>query len=464
MYQDVRTLRAGFNPLNLSSGTIAQFYSSSATINNLTVTTLVDAHAPCLNVQNFGATGNGSTDDTSAFQSALDSLPAGGCLELPHPSTAYKITSQLTLNVNRVRIKGEGSIETNINYTPTASGTTAFSIGASLDNVTFEGFAITQTNPTSFPNTTAFTGANGSNRIMWSDIAIASFGRFGINIVSCNYTTIYRCRFIRVRDTTSTNVARAITGTSNVITIQENQFSENDQDISMVGTNVRVINNVTELAGDSGNSLIDRTMNFNTVNNLIFGWNYVEGADTNGGDFLRCTNCVEPLIIGNYFNGQDANVDLTDDFLRFDGASSMGAVVCNNTFLEMKGLFIDNSGVAVRAFDNKWTDGGVTFSSRSVIMTKINLPELVDLDVTEPISWDPPSVSSGTSNLSTAFSVTGSSTTDQVEIHPPYSLQGLLHSGYVENSTGTVRIVLGNLTTAAVNLSTGTWRVRIKKA
>jgi hypothetical protein len=49
-----------------------------------------------LNVQDYGATGDGSTDDTQAIEDAIEDLPvAGGTVFFP-PGT-YKVTSQLTL-------------------------------------------------------------------------------------------------------------------------------------------------------------------------------------------------------------------------------------------------------------------------------------------------------------------------------------------------------------------------------
>lgn len=52
-----------------------------------------------VNVLDFGATGNGSTDDTSAIQSALDYIATnGGVLVFPH--AIYKITSMLSLTYN----------------------------------------------------------------------------------------------------------------------------------------------------------------------------------------------------------------------------------------------------------------------------------------------------------------------------------------------------------------------------
>lgn len=61
------------------------------------------------NVFDFGATGDGSTDDTSAIQSAIDSVSSlGGDVIFPVPSVAYKTTTTLTLPIG-VRLIGQGA-------------------------------------------------------------------------------------------------------------------------------------------------------------------------------------------------------------------------------------------------------------------------------------------------------------------------------------------------------------------
>jgi hypothetical protein len=50
-----------------------------------------------VNVQAYGATGNGSTDDTAAIQAALNHTPQGGTCFFPMPGSYYKISASLTI-------------------------------------------------------------------------------------------------------------------------------------------------------------------------------------------------------------------------------------------------------------------------------------------------------------------------------------------------------------------------------
>ena len=54
----------------------------------------------------YGAKGDGTTDDTTAIQNAVDALPTGGTLYLPRGT--YKITSSITI-LKSISIQGEGS-------------------------------------------------------------------------------------------------------------------------------------------------------------------------------------------------------------------------------------------------------------------------------------------------------------------------------------------------------------------
>lgn len=68
-------------------------------------------YSGALDVRWFGALGDGSTDDTTAFQSALDSLTDGGVLEVPAKATSYRISS-IVIKKSGTTLRGVGGTAT----------------------------------------------------------------------------------------------------------------------------------------------------------------------------------------------------------------------------------------------------------------------------------------------------------------------------------------------------------------
>ncbi|AUR88638.1 pectate lyase superfamily protein [Vibrio phage 1.172.O._10N.261.52.F5] len=73
---------------------------------------LDDRFADVVNVKDFGAVGDGVTDDTLAIQFALDSLPELGGLYFP--SGDYMVSTMLTCDTNGVMIYGDGRYQSQI--------------------------------------------------------------------------------------------------------------------------------------------------------------------------------------------------------------------------------------------------------------------------------------------------------------------------------------------------------------
>ena len=131
--------------------------AGSVTSNAATLTVNASTGGTIINVLNYGATGNGSTDDTTAINSAIAALQSG--YTLLFPCGTYLTTSQLTLNLSNITVDGGscavlhntssgavmvigGSGNGNPNYgSPVALSSTANELATSFSTVSSLGLA-----------------------------------------------------------------------------------------------------------------------------------------------------------------------------------------------------------------------------------------------------------------------------------------------------------------------------------
>jgi hypothetical protein len=96
----------------LPSSTPKDWSNGVAGATAITATSLEDLEGrlmgPFTNVEWFGATGDGTTNDAPAIQAAIDSLTTGGTVYFPMPASSYTCTSQLTLPA-KVSLVGEAT-------------------------------------------------------------------------------------------------------------------------------------------------------------------------------------------------------------------------------------------------------------------------------------------------------------------------------------------------------------------
>ena len=147
----------------LNAGDVVDFYASlPATAQNMSnavtvayvppfsasATTNVQAKlSQYVSVKDFGATGNGTTDDTSSFQNAVNYATTYN-RTIFVPTGTYKLTSQITKasSSNGLNIVGENAIGTILNYSTLSANTSLFVIvgveanaNAVISDLTFTG-------------------------------------------------------------------------------------------------------------------------------------------------------------------------------------------------------------------------------------------------------------------------------------------------------------------------------------
>jgi hypothetical protein len=141
-----------------------------------------------------GAAGNGTTDDTSAFQAALSALPAGGVLWVPMPASAYLISGTLTLA--NVSMWGMGGIVP-ITFHPSSSTVDCINIsaptGSSQTTVLLQGFSL---NATASRFGRDLVRVGGGVAIQLRDLVLSNAGRDGVHVeanAQFSYTELLKC-------------------------------------------------------------------------------------------------------------------------------------------------------------------------------------------------------------------------------------------------------------------------------
>ena len=110
-----------------STGQIGGYASNGSIISPMTAITGVSTNGT-INVQVYGAKGDGTTDNTNPIKAAIAALPAtGGTLFFPSSASPYNFSSQLTLHKNVIVQCGGAPNSTILNYTGTTGAALVWS-------------------------------------------------------------------------------------------------------------------------------------------------------------------------------------------------------------------------------------------------------------------------------------------------------------------------------------------------
>jgi len=128
----------------LATSAIADIGASAVTsTGSTTARTLAARFAEVANVLDFGAVGNGSTNDSTAVQAAATSLSSGGTLYFP-PGRTYKINTAILISVSNVHVEMTGAIidASALTYTATrGSGAVFRFVGSTVLSTTLSASA-----------------------------------------------------------------------------------------------------------------------------------------------------------------------------------------------------------------------------------------------------------------------------------------------------------------------------------
>jgi polygalacturonase len=211
--------------------------------------------APIVSVKNFGATGDGVTDDTTAIQKAMNSMTSGGTLEFP--AGTYKYNKQLTLTKPNVKLWGYRA--TLIPTNPDGNG-----ISLEADNTHMYGF--TRTAPSSWPR--------GCGSHPYLHLC------YGIYITNSRNHEI-------IDNTINYGLGGPLVLNASDVLIARNTVYRTTADaIHMTGasTNIRVLQNTTRENGDDGIAVVGYERRGNEPGNINI---LIEGNDVSGNYWGR---------------------------------------------------------------------------------------------------------------------------------------------------------------------------------
>lgn len=116
---------------------------------------------------------------------------------------------------------------------------------------------------------------------------------------------------------------------------------------------------------------------------------------------------------------------------------------------------------AILQFEGKLSDAKSRRVMIDVILDEINALRGMIVGVGSA-TWDPANMANAAGVTSPAMAVTNAAFGDHVDVAAPYSLQGIVATGFV-SSAGNVMIRLHNSTGGAINLASGTWNVTVRR-
>lgn len=146
----------------------------------------------------YGATGDGTTDDTAAIQAAIDDT-TNDTIYLPKPAVYYRITAALVLRSN-ITIVGDGRENTIIHQDTNSAHGFTYATGSGAHRVTFKNFQIQangSTTNTGFAFSMRSTVPAYYFRHRWTNVLVEDFGG-AYDVNQSVLATWVNCQIFRV--------------------------------------------------------------------------------------------------------------------------------------------------------------------------------------------------------------------------------------------------------------------------
>jgi hypothetical protein len=279
-----------------------------------------------VSVKDFGAVGNGTTDDTAAIQEAINAIVATASKgTLFFPAGTYKITSSLTINVSYVSIFGESAV---LNFSSLTSGA-ALVVNTTVspaysNSITFiSGIKLIGNSTTGNVIGIQYTSTQDVSHISVDNCNINTFG-VGESFETNSYLISHK----------NTDIWDCTVGIQNL-----SGFANNGENISYVGG--AIFNNGTNVIQNNSNG----DMNFT---NVSFDYPTVAQFSITAGElhFVNChiENAAIPLFSTNSVNTVTSFTNCL--FIQQASSGSIPYVTINGIVDFHSGRMIGNVGTS----------------------------------------------------------------------------------------------------------------------
>ena len=283
--------------------------SEQVTYDGVTVKAELDAInaklAEWVSVKDFGAIGDGVTDDTAAIQAALDSAVGVG-LAVYMPAGTYKTTA--TLNWPQdwpVRLYGDGVETTHINYTGANTAINMYDAGAStkyvkssVENLRLSGNGATST--------------NGINIRQGYAIALRNVRVYNFQVgIRLEQTWSVDLNFVRADS--NSQVGLELHNETNNVACYCCEFLDNAKGVYTAGARSVLFSECTLEANSEYGAYVTATTADSQSESIVFHGCYIEGNTTNDIRVITdggATNPQSVIIRDCYFAGMAAKAPI----------------------------------------------------------------------------------------------------------------------------------------------------------
>lgn len=318
---------------------------------------------PTINVINYGATGNGVTDDTVAIQAAINAAGNGTVFM---PAGNYLVTSLDITNSTSVIGAGAGGVVTGGTRILTASADTVFNINYPVSgyNLVFRDFAILGDQT---PGQIGFV-INGEGALLMQNVYILGTD-YGVKMATekhVSLVTLNHCNIQNCLNDAIYGFSNAADGKQlNAIKLLDCTFSQNHgHGVHIVGNNIIIRDNIIQGNHSCGIFLSSRILGTNvsvSSNTTVIDGNYLE--ENKLGSIVVEMGYLNPYVQGhsylsitnNYIYQSDAGTDVNAAII-FRYSADM------NTFKSLKNTVIKGNSINVTGSLVK-LDANSTFSN-----------------------------------------------------------------------------------------------------